>query len=297
MTSIGYGPTVRCAWLHTFKGPCFGEGLRCYAERMKTSPLELIALIDGEITAANLASRHGVTEQEILGWRAAFVGGMKAGATASVAPRWPRARWFAALAVVGTVAFAQLAPMTTFTAGNPALASEINANFAKLQTWLEQKVGPVNSNNITTPGSVSAGPITSTGAITGASLVTAGNLSVSGDAALGAAGRTLTVTGTVAAFGPTTTLAMGSQYTAGTDGFVSAYVNATGTCNTGLVQLYGIIGGSEFRQATSAHGGCNTIDYPTPLAGFMMPVRKGETFQVLVSGAASFTGTFIPLGK
>ena len=121
---------------------------------MKTTQLELIALIEGEITAATLASRHGVSEQEILGWRVAFVGGMKAASSGVVVPRRPRARWFAALAVVGTVAFAQL---TTFSPNSPALASEVNGNFTTLRTWLEQKVGTVGTNNITTAGSVSAG--------------------------------------------------------------------------------------------------------------------------------------------
>ncbi len=266
---------------------------------MKTTQLELIALIEGEITAATLASRHGVSEQEILGWRAAFVGGMKAGATGATLPRRPRARWFAALAVVGTVAFAQL---TTFSANAPALASEVNGNFSTLKTWLEQKVGPVGTNNITTAGSVtagsvSAGAITSTGAVTGASLVTGGTLTVSGDSTLGASGRTLTVNGTVNAFGPSFTVAAGGSYAASSDGFVVVHVAATGTCGAGVVQVLGFVNGSEVRQSTSAHGGCSGVDYPTAQTGFTMPVRKGESFQVLLSGAASFTGIFMPLGR
>ena len=266
---------------------------------MKTTQLELISLIEGEITAATLASRHGVTEQEILSWRAAFVGGMKAGAAGATLSRRPRARWLAALAVVGTVAFAQL---TTFTPDSPALASEVNGNFATLKTWLEQKVGTVGTNNITTAGSmsagsVSAGAITGTGAVTGASLVTGGNLNVSGDSALGASGRTLTINGTVNSFGTSQSLSVNTQYTTGSDGFLVVHVEATGTCNSGLVSIGGVINSSELRQQASAYGGCNGIDYPQPLAGFTMPVRKGERFQVLQNGPGNLTAMFMPLGR
>ena len=99
------------------------------------------------------------------------------------------------------------------------------------------------------------------------------------------------------AFGVSTTINPGVSYTVGSDGFLVVHVSATGTCNAGVVQVLALVNGSEIRQSTSAHGGCNTIDYPTAQAGFTMPVRKGESFQVLLGGTANFTGIFVPLGR
>ena len=252
---------------------------------MKTTQLELIALIEGETTVAVLASRHGVSEQDIVGWRAAFVGGMKAASSGVVVPRRPRARWFAALAVVGTMAFAQL---TTFTPNSPALASEVNGTFNTLKTWLEQKVGAVNTPNITTTGSVSA-----SGGVTGGSITTAGNLSVTGDSSLGAAGRTLTVTGTVAAFGPATTVVAGSTYTAGSDGLLT--VSFSGGANCSVVGVFAFVN-SQIRLQDSARADCNGT-VADALNNFSMPVRKGEQFNISIYGTPTVTATFIPFGR
>ena len=249
---------------------------------MKTTQLELIALIEGEVTTATLASRHGVSEQEILGWRAAFVGGMKAGAAGAIPPRRPRARWFAALAVVGTVAFAQL---TTFSANSPALASEVNGNFATLKTWLEQKVGPVTTNNITTTGSVTAG----------ASVSTAGDLTVSGHSTLGGVGKTLTVTGTVAAFGLPSDVTNGTIYIATSDGFVNAMVTATGTCTNGYALMVGYAG-MDVRQQTTAHGGCAGTNILSNMSAFSMPL-EGNGRSLTVSGTVNASPTRSPSGR
>lgn len=67
------------------------------------------------------------------------------------APR-RRTRWLplgVAIALVSTFGWAQLVP---FNADEPARADAVNGNFNQLKTWLEQKVGTVGSNTITTGG-------------------------------------------------------------------------------------------------------------------------------------------------
>lgn len=64
--------------------------------------------------------------------------------------RAPRRRWvWPAVAVVLISSFAW-AQLVSFNADEPAYASAVNGNFNQLKTWLEQKVGTVGSNTITT---------------------------------------------------------------------------------------------------------------------------------------------------
>ena len=90
------------------------------------------------------------------------------------APRRRRTRLFVAAALLtASVAFAQL---VTFSADQPAIASEVNGNFTQLRTWLETKVGSVSQAFITTPSVVlspAAGSVTITS-------TAAGQLSTSG---------------------------------------------------------------------------------------------------------------------
>ncbi len=121
---------------------------------------DLVSLIAGEIDAATLAARHGVTEEEALRWRSVFVAGMKAGVGGRTASRRLPYRVIGLLsAVLATAAFAQL---TVFSPNSPALASEVNGNFDLLKVWLERKVGPVTDTNITTTGSVTAATVAAT---------------------------------------------------------------------------------------------------------------------------------------
>lgn len=121
---------------------------------------DLVSLIAGEIDAATLASRHGVTEEEALRWRSVFVAGMKAGVGGRTASRRLPYRVIGLLsAVLATAAFAQLA---VFSPNSPALATEVNGNFTQLKAWLETKVGPVTNTNITTAGSVTAATVNAT---------------------------------------------------------------------------------------------------------------------------------------
>ena len=56
-----------------------------------------------------------------------------------------------ALLVAGTSA-ADHGVLYVFAPGSPALASEVNHNFAQLESWLAQKVGPVGNDNLTITG-------------------------------------------------------------------------------------------------------------------------------------------------
>jgi len=96
------------------------------------------------------------------------------------APRH-RTRWLAlgvGLALISTLASAQL---VTFNPDEPARAIDVNGNFNQLRTWLEQKVGAVGSNAITT-GSISIGAAGPTQVTLGGN--GAGQLTVTGGLAL-----------------------------------------------------------------------------------------------------------------
>lgn len=75
----------------------------------------------------------------------------------------------AVVALSGTVAFAASGNCPNgmpycFSANTPAVASEINMNFAQLKEWLEQKVGTSGSANITITGSTTMAAVSNTGA-------------------------------------------------------------------------------------------------------------------------------------
>lgn len=72
-----------------------------------------------------------------------------------------------------------------FSADTPALASEVNTNFAQLKEWLELKVGPVDG------GTVSGSSASFTGNATVSGQATVGSLTASGQGTVG----TLTVQG------------------------------------------------------------------------------------------------------
>ena len=128
---------------------------------------ELVSLIAGELGAATLASRHGISEDEVVRLRATFLEGMKA-ASAPVMPRRLRTR--VAIAGVALLASAAFAQLTVFNPNEPALASQVNGNFNQLKAWLEQKVGTAGNNIITT------GTVAASGTVTGGAFTTAGNL-------------------------------------------------------------------------------------------------------------------------
>lgn len=110
------------------------------------SKSDLVALLSGDVTAQSLAERHGVSIEEVEGWKKAFLLGLAAGAEAPVVRRPMKHRALvAAAAVLATAAFAQL---TVFQANSPANAAEVNGNFTQLKTWIENKVGVTSSNDV-----------------------------------------------------------------------------------------------------------------------------------------------------
>lgn len=124
---------------------------------MKASRSDLMALALGEVTVETFAKANGLSTSEAETLRATFVEGLKAGS--GHPPRTTRlARWALLTALVATGAFAQL---VVFQPDTPALASDVNGNFAQLKTWLETKVGVVTNAGITAT-TVNATGITTT---------------------------------------------------------------------------------------------------------------------------------------
>ncbi len=124
---------------------------------MNASRAELLSLALGEVDLETFAARNGVSPSEAAAMRDIFVEGLKAGA--GRAPRKSRwARWGLLTALAASAAFAQL---VVFQPDTPALASQVNANFTQLKTWLETKVGAVSSAGVTA-SSVSTPSLTAT---------------------------------------------------------------------------------------------------------------------------------------
>lgn len=149
------------------------------------------------------------------------------------APR-RRTRWLAlgvAIALVSTFAWAQLVP---FNPDEPARAETVNGNFNQLKTWLEQKVGAVGSNTITT-GAVAIGAAGPTQVTLGSS--GSGQLTVTGGLALaegtGIASNRLAAVSSVVNLNSNN---FGSGFLEGTfadpGGTIVIMASATGWCGT-----------------------------------------------------------------
>lgn len=134
---------------------------------MNAPRAEVLSLALGEIDLETFAARNGMTSTEAEAMRAAFVEGLKTGA--GRAPRTSKfARWGLVTALVGTAAFAQL---VVFQADTPAQASEVNANFNQLKTWLETKVGSTANAGVTAT-SVSATTLAATTSVSAPTVTT-----------------------------------------------------------------------------------------------------------------------------
>lgn len=237
---------------------------------------------------------------------------LRAEVAALKAPPTPRkTRWVVAMTVaaVSTAAFASTLTdgLYVFGANEPAVASEVNANFSQLRTWLRNKVGAdLNSTSIATPGGISAGAnisatgnITATGTVTGSSW--SGAFTAANNVTLGNGASTLNLFGTTAAFGTAVAVTLGTTNTATSDGFVVATITSNSNCDPGPASIIGSAGpGLAVRAQDSVHGGCLNVDYPTARGGFTMPVRKGEQYSVALAGnggSYSTTASFIPIGR
>ncbi len=103
-----------------------------------------------------IAAEFAVPREQLAAWRT-----LTEAAHAEGRQR-RRRRWAGALAVAlcllttrtvlaaGTCAQTLPAPLATLCANEPALADEVNGNFSQLVAWVQQKVGPVGSADITT---------------------------------------------------------------------------------------------------------------------------------------------------
>lgn len=121
-----------------------------------TKTEDLLDILAGRKTEAEVAQQHGVTEAEVREWRSILADGLSSRARVARRGAW-RPLVVAAL-VVGTFAFAQ--SLVSFTANAPALAVDVNNNFNALRTWLERKTGPVGGYDIVTDGGVAAAVVT-----------------------------------------------------------------------------------------------------------------------------------------
>lgn len=99
------------------------------------------------------------------------------------APR--RRRWLPLMLAVGLFSTLASAQLVTFTADQPAIADQVNANFNQLKTWLEQKVGTVGSSTITTNSIVVGSGTTATlGSNSSGQLTLSGGLALAEGAGL-----------------------------------------------------------------------------------------------------------------
>lgn len=86
---------------------------------------------------------------------------------------------FASLGLGTALAQPGVTSLIVFSASTPARASDVNSNFALLQTWIEEKLGAVNSPNVDVPGTFNAASVSSEAAVSaGGDLGTNGYLDV-----------------------------------------------------------------------------------------------------------------------
>jgi hypothetical protein len=205
---------------------------------------------------------------------------------------------------IGTVPFAAASPKAVpllvadsvqvngdVLADGTVSANVLSANSAAIN-------GALTANSAAINGALSA----NSAALSGA--VSATSVTVTGSTTLGATNSTLTVNGTVAAFGADTDLAINTFLTAPTDGLVVAQVQALTTVFCTNLTIFGDAGATaatmERRGQTTVQPGCPERDTPTEFGSFTMPVRKGEVYKwnrLSGSGRGTFTAKFYPLGR
>jgi len=159
---------------------------------------DVVALLAGEKSAAEVAQTHNVEATVVEGWRAGYLAGLRA---AESRPRVSRIAMVATL-VIGALLFgakdawaatcvdARLpSPLKAFCADSPAVAADINGNFATMVGWVEAKTGSITDAGVLTPnlrvtGSTDVTALTATGASslqnTTTALLTSSGLTVNG---------------------------------------------------------------------------------------------------------------------
>jgi hypothetical protein len=135
----------------------------------------VLEILAGEMTVAEAAGRHALDPAEIESCKGIYLRGLKQGlhsGKGSALGRLSRAVRRRPLTLSGAVLsvlllLAFLVPLTAlsetpegctdadspdlcrFSAGEPAVANEVNSNFAKIVSWLEKKVGSVTEVGVT----------------------------------------------------------------------------------------------------------------------------------------------------
>lgn len=130
-------------------------------------------LLRGEVSATDLATRYGVSIDEVHAWRDLYLDGLEAGHARRASHRRLRAA-FTGLGLLlavgvglgGSAALSQACStpalytrlnLKFMCAGAPARATDVNANTERLAALMEEKLGPVgNGNAHITPGRVNA---------------------------------------------------------------------------------------------------------------------------------------------
>jgi hypothetical protein len=139
---------------------------------------DVVALVKGATDVASVAARHGVSEAEVVAWKAMFLDGLEAGARRSSIPSRRLVMTAALVLAVGlgltsrealsqvgcTVpSFFTTLGLKYFCADAPALAADVNANTQSLATWMQQKLGTLGNANIANTGNISTtGTLTAT---------------------------------------------------------------------------------------------------------------------------------------
>ena len=180
---------------------------------MNHKTVDLVAVLQGTLTQADFAARHGMTDAEAVVAREHFLAGLAA------RPRASRSAWLVvvvAVTVAGTLAartawagtcaapgtFPAALGLTWFCPDEPAYASEQNGNTERLVALISQKVGALPSGDVST-GAVTATSATLAGSLTantvsanthtprtGGVVTNSGSLTVTGQLDVGAYQKT-----------------------------------------------------------------------------------------------------------
>lgn len=194
---------------------------------MTEKTIDLVAVLQGSLTLADFAQRHGMTEHEAELAREHFLAGL---ATAAASRRRVTSTWFVVAALVGCGVFAARTAwagscatpgsfpstlgLTYFCSDEPAYATDVNGNTERLVSLITQKVGALPSGDL------------STGAVTAASATLSGGLTanvVSANSHTPRTGGTITNNGGLTVTGPLDVGAYQKTCSAG-----SCFCNAVG---------------------------------------------------------------------
>lgn len=170
-----------------------------YPARMTSTQrvVDVVAVLSGRRTVAEVAQAHGVSEADVEAWRALYVSGLEHASSGARRLGRPPQRWvgLAGAALVAVLAsgwaYAQSSactqtlpsPLVTLCADQPARATDVNGNLQQLVDWVQQKVGTVGTANVAITGTLNVTGTTTLGTTT-AGATTTGNLTTNGTATM-----------------------------------------------------------------------------------------------------------------